>query len=63
MWRGFFSFYRNKKEGIESCERILFPIVTCGTSGIGEEINKQLAASGCKVAANYFLADKDNAES
>ena len=41
----------------------MFPIVTCGTGGIGEEICTQLAASGCKVAANYFPADKDNSES
>ena len=38
----------------------MLPIVT---GGIGKEICRQLAASGCKVVANYFPADKDNAES
>ena len=37
-------------------------LVTGGTGGIGEEICRQLATSGCKVVANYFPADKDNAE-
>ncbi|GAA0404231.1 3-ketoacyl-ACP reductase [Cocleimonas flava] len=38
-------------------------LVTGGTGGIGEEICRQLAATGCKVVANYFPADKENAES
>ena len=38
-------------------------LVTGGTGGIGEEICRQLATSGCKVVANYFPADKENAES
>ncbi len=37
-------------------------LVTGGTGGIGEEICRQLAATGCKVVANYFPADKENAE-
>lgn len=38
-------------------------LVTGGTGGLGEEICRQLSASGCKVVANYFPADKENAES
>ncbi len=38
-------------------------LVTGGTGGIGEEICRQLATSGCKVVANYFPAEKENAES
>lgn len=37
-------------------------LVTGGTGGIGQEICKQLAESGCKVVANYYPADKENAE-
>ena len=37
-------------------------LVTGGTGGIGEEICRQLASTGCKVVANYFPAEKENAE-
>ena len=37
-------------------------LVTGGNGGIGEEICKQLAATGCKVVAGYYPADKENAE-
>ncbi len=37
-------------------------LITGGTGGIGQEICKQLAGSGCKVVANYFPSDKENAE-
>ena len=38
-------------------------LVTGGTGGIGTSICKQLAASGCTVVANYYPADKEQAES
>lgn len=37
-------------------------LVTGGTGGIGTSICKELAASGFSVVANYFPADKEQAE-
>ncbi len=37
-------------------------LITGGTGGIGQEICKQLAKTGCKVVANYFPPEKEIAE-
>ena len=61
--QGLFLFYITKNGVYGIMEKNNVALVTGGTGGIGEEICRQLAASGCNVVANYFPADKDNAES